>query len=837
MKTKKISFIILAVVLMLMVALVAVACNENKTPSYTVTLDARNGEATASLSTKAGGTVTLPTPTVDGANFLGWFTEKDGAGDQWTNETPVNADVILYAAWALADNAQKITVTFDLNGVVLESGAKTIEVQTVEGLVPSIPDAPTRNCYVFNGWFDKKSGGNKIDPEALYSKNTTVYAQWLLEEGHVHDYSTLITVAPTCEKEGYGYHVCACGAKKNEKLNVTAALGHDFDFTNVKYGDEDDYFEMVVCRREGCDKAGRRESDREFDDVFVYNYDETKQTSINAHVETLNNMLDPEHATYVGAYTAEWKNEDTYDEVSGEWTHVKPDQYNANKTFEQTYYDVFYDDLKYLTEQYQVCYVYYCVNDQNAEWKAKYEAIQDARTNAISTYYALFRKVYNTKYREYFFSAEDGWTEEDIEKALTLSDSYGGGEYAEIKSGIDAIEVAFRDLADNVVRGNESPAVVQEMYKNYVDLNNRLATLSGYDNYVDYAYENVYDRDYTPEEVAELRVWVKQYLVPIYNALTNTKAPNLNKNQTAYKNALLSESIFDSKLTADFVEAYLKEMKITDGDGNVVQDYYAVLNELFKVGNYFPGKYSGAFNYWIEAQQKSALYFGPGSYSGAFTFVHEFGHYNNSYYNHGTSMSFDLDETHSQGNEMMFLAYLSKALPDNALKAYDAVKLDQLTNMLWITMVAMAVDEFEQAVYTNTYEGFNDGIPSNQYDNIFSQIIASYGISSGYSIYWRYVCIESACYYISYSTSAMASLQLYALAMEDLATNGNLDATRAKYYKLITFTDDDDNAHTDFVGDRVVDIGFGATLKYAGLYSIFEEDYYQFISSYFTPQA
>jgi hypothetical protein len=47
------------------------------------------------------------------------------------------------------------------------------------------------------------------------------------------------------------------------------------------------------------------------------------------------------------------------------------------------------------------------------------------------------------------------------------------------------------------------------------------------------------------------------------------------------------------------------------------------------------------------------------------------------------------------------------------------------------------------------------------------------------------------------------------------------------------FSDDENNAHLDFVGDRVIDIGSADTLKYAGLLSPFEEDFYILLSNYF----
>ena len=879
MKTKKLTFLVFAILMIVMIGLVAVACDKNKGPAtFTVTLDARNGEAVTTLSAKDGETVTLTTPTKEGYNFLGWYTEENGGGERWfdskaiiqnltlyanwqelfsvvldsqNGETPVTVSIgnndkltlpspekdglslygwysqangngelwtddlavtkamTLYAAWA-------IELVYDGNGIPLKYNKK--DVLSYSNLVvvnaEVTLDAPTNDVFNFDGWYTERTGGQKFNTSLSFDRNTTLYAHWTLKDGHELTYSS--TEEPTCTKMGYDVYTCSCGSE--HKINYVAALGHDFDYDGV------DFFTMVECKHVGCGVYGRKDRPSTFDDVFEFTYSSVKQAEIDAHYNTLLEAI----------ATA-----DRYNEEAHAW--VKPsDLYDANKAFEHDYYDVFYDDLEYLTNQYQVCYVFYCVYDKNEEWQARYDAIQKARTDVIEHYYALFRKIHETKYRNYFFSEEDGWTPEDIEKALTLSDTYGGGEYSEIKTRIDEIEVEFRDLKDDVVtdQKNSNKLVVPELYAEYVELNNKLARLAGYTNYVEYAYKNVYDRDYSPEDTAHLREYAKKYMTPVYRKIltdySTTKQYTYSKTseQGKYKKALLDESIFSNKITSDLVGDYLKEINIKDAQGNVVQSYYNNVNELFATGNYYNGKYKGAFNYWIVAQEKSALYFGGGSYSGAFTFIHEFGHYNNSYYNRGTSMSYDLDETHSQGNEMMFLAWLKNALPDGYDKVYNQVKNDQLFNMLAITMLAMAVDEFEQAVYTNTYPGYEDGIKPSQYDKLFEKIMNEYGISGSLNpVYWRYVVIESACYYISYSISAMASLELYTLAAEELEDKGNINETIQKYLKLITFTDDDENAHTDFVGDRVVDISYADTLHYAGLLSPFDENFYEFLSN------
>lgn len=67
--------------------------------TYTVTFDANGGSVSqTSAVTVAGKLTSLPTPTYDGHNFLGWYTDKDG-GDQITTDTVFTKDTTIYAHW------------------------------------------------------------------------------------------------------------------------------------------------------------------------------------------------------------------------------------------------------------------------------------------------------------------------------------------------------------------------------------------------------------------------------------------------------------------------------------------------------------------------------------------------------------------------------------------------------------------------------------------------------------------------------------------------------------------------------------------------------------------
>ena len=69
------------------------------TTEVTVTFDANGGSVTPSSATTKGGKLeSLPTPTYDGYDFLGWYTEKDG-GNKVTTDTVFTKDSTIYAHW------------------------------------------------------------------------------------------------------------------------------------------------------------------------------------------------------------------------------------------------------------------------------------------------------------------------------------------------------------------------------------------------------------------------------------------------------------------------------------------------------------------------------------------------------------------------------------------------------------------------------------------------------------------------------------------------------------------------------------------------------------------
>ncbi len=550
------------------------------------------------------------------------------------------------------------------------------------------------------------------------------------------------------------------------------------------YGDEYLLWD-TECLDDGCTVLGRNPSTNQAKKKFVYNFNADQKSEVD------------------NAYNALVANIANGNDV------------NAFKNL----YEEYDEKVNYVVEQYQISYVFYCTYD-DAQYEEKYNFATEAYNENVSRYYKLFRDVYNSSYKDVFF---DGWSTEDIEYALAQADSYGNSQYTEIKNQVDALVLEYNNLMD----ANASTAQIAAKYAQLVNLNNDLAKLAGYNNYMDYAYGNVYGRDYTPEDVATMRGYVKQYIAPKLDKLAEffeTFTGFTSFNAQNYYLAMSTESVFtpkdSNKQYVNLMGKYFKEMTQTGNDKAI--DFYQVANDIFKNGNYYLGHHDGAYTYWIDAQQTSILYFsnqkdvyGFYTYQNAFTFVHEFGHYFNGYYNGALDVSMDHNETQSQGDEMMFLAWLGNNIPNGCAEGYNAFAKEKLANMLSTICIATAVDEFEQAAYTGTYNG--QSVNASNYHSVFSQILATYGETmKGQTDYWTYVVFEQPAYYVSYAMSALPCVELYTMACR------NFNTAKQTYFKLFTVSDDE-----TFVGpDGQVLKSYAEILKYCGLNNPFEEQLY-----------
>ena len=70
---------------------------------------------------------------------------------------------------------QKYTITFDANGGEVTPTSKTINAGTQIGDLPT----PTRENYIFDGWYTDSEAGTKIETTTIPTGNDTYYAHWI----------------------------------------------------------------------------------------------------------------------------------------------------------------------------------------------------------------------------------------------------------------------------------------------------------------------------------------------------------------------------------------------------------------------------------------------------------------------------------------------------------------------------------------------------------------------------------------------------------------------------------------------------------------------------------
>ena len=611
-----------------------------------------------------------------------------------------------------------------------------------------------------------------------------------------HDMKVVMEVKPACTRPGSTDYKCSkCG--KMEYNNVEA-LGHSYEEAPSEPS------RVIRCTNEGCLSCLWGEPNNKHKETLTFNFTKEDEAAIDAKYEEVLAMINAavKYDPALHGYAEEGALADQYGEVDKVHTEL-------------------YELIENAISQRQLAEIaYYCDMD-NTELEEKYSYMMDYHTAVVAKFYTLSRPFYDSCYREFYYY---GMTEEEIKAFLFDSDAISNPEYTALKERNNAIEAEFVALT-----GAEQKQRIAELYAEFVENNNKMADIMGYDNYLEYAYENVYGRDYTYQDVTELSEYVKEHLsvvfVDIYKKFQSLTG--YTEDDLAVYYGQVRDPFFENLKGNTLVNDYIDLLAFTSNpDKNIT--FSDEFNKLMADGNMFRGDYDGAFVTSIYSAKLPVAYFGKG-YDNCFTIVHEFGHFMNEIYsadvaeeNDEFDQSYDLLEMHSQGNELLYLCYLEEHGELSEI-AHTLVETHSLVNMLYIVMAGMTIDSFEQAIYLNTYDGTNadvimaDGkISADEYDLLYTSICTDYGVKDEIGDYWKHgMTITSPCYYVSYSVSAISVLQLYEMAHTD-----GFDVAKDAYLKLFTYVDEDDEMTMEEI------------LEYAGMLSYSDEELYVNLKEY-----
>lgn len=128
-----------------------------------------DGAEYSSSVVACGTTVEAPKdPVKEGYTFHGWATDEAGKNAATVPFEMGSNDTTFYAIWTI--NAYTLTFNTD--------GGSTIDPITKDYGTPidAVAD-PTKDCYTFEGWYDKD--GNEVTiPATMPAKDSTIYAKW-----------------------------------------------------------------------------------------------------------------------------------------------------------------------------------------------------------------------------------------------------------------------------------------------------------------------------------------------------------------------------------------------------------------------------------------------------------------------------------------------------------------------------------------------------------------------------------------------------------------------------------------------------------------------------------
>lgn len=285
-----------------------------------------------------------------------------------------------------------------------------------------------------------------------------------------------------------------------------------------------------------------------------------------------------------------------------------------------------------------------------------------------------------------------------------------------------------------------------------VNLRNELARTEGYENYMDYAYEVCYQRDYTYEQSNELREYLVEFWMPDY--LT------------------YEEEIYQMETELE------PEAFSLDGVISIFKKYLPLIDHTFRESIEFAEEY----HYWDleERGEKVSFSFvqdlsyeqvpylsihGVENLYDLTVFAHEMGHFNADYHSsedYWVNMTniIDIAEIHSQANELLLSFYYYDCTKNAGFsQAYGIMNVEQLI------LYASLMDGIEYDIYTN---GELEAADVNDAYVKWTEVFYGFSLDSDseYAKSWVLddIWYSSPCYYQSYVVSGFTALDIFAVA-------------------------------------------------------------------------
>ena len=411
--------------------------------------------------------------------------------------------------------------------------------------------------------------------------------------------------------------------------------------------------------------------------------------------------------------------------------------------------DQLQEKIDYLSHQYLIAEIKYYSDLEDDEAYDNYVTCEDAYLNVREETLRVLKVLYETDLsaKENIFA---GWTDAQL-RELEFS-----GEAIALEKERSDLERAYLALEDSASTWS---AEVDEIYRKFVNSGRQLAALYGYDNYYDYAANEIYMRKYSETQRTAFRKNVKEKLLPFYleiDACYWEKASQLTEERKDLRHALRYDPCLETnEYLSGYIGTYPEEMKTTMSH---LFDRDAVV--YANSANAHGVAYTG----YSEYCDQPFVFLGKGVQD-LLTVVHELGHYTAYYHFNDAQLPYDTCEVHSQGNEWLFMHYLEGKIDP---EVYEVFLLQRLRMGLQLVIMSTLVDEYEERVYKS-----GEVSSPEVFETIMSGVLDDYpgieAFSTRKSIYSyaQHVQIETPVYYLSYATSELASMLFFTMAEEE----------------------------------------------------------------------
>lgn len=345
-------------------------------------------------------------------------------------------------------------------------------------------------------------------------------------------------------------------------------------------------------------------------------------------------------------------------------------------------------------------------------------------------------QAYDQTMSQLFQATVDGqvWTEEELNNA-----DISNREYQRIREQMD----------------RERYQSAGEIYCQLVQVRTDIAHEAGYDNYAEYAYTMVYNRDYTIEDIRPVWEAVKEDIVPldeqVMNGISSRGLRGLHRDTRSSGEEIL-----------DAIQPYMGRI---DPELGATFDFMRQ-HHLYDI-EYSDSKLYMGYTVGLPSYGTAFIFNQPyGNFQDYIDTIHEFGHFNETFqctqHDLWSDFNIDVGEIHSQGLTLLFTEY-SEELFGQYGETFSRVIL---WNMLDTVADGCLYDEFQTTVYQNP------DMSLEEINQLYRQLAEQYGYmyeegDEGYG--WIDVShnFQNPLYYISYATSALSSLDLWLISLED----------------------------------------------------------------------